>query len=170
MTDWQQVPPIAPRRQPGAVSRGAVLVWAALPVQVVLTGALTYCAIGTWSIVGGAFTEALQFIGWALLSTPLTILVFVLGLPLRIVPRARAWWVRRAGWTFAVLGVAVAGMCLSYVVGTAGPVHTPAVADQPATDGYTPDARVFLTALGVFAFASMHLLPPLRRTERSPGR
>lgn len=88
-----------------------------------------------------------------------------LALPLLIVPRARAWWIRRAGWTFVVFGVAVAVLCLSSVVGTAVPVHNEAYADQPATDGYEPDPRFFLPALGVFAFASMHLLPPLRRTR-----
>ena len=165
MADWQQVPPIALRRPPGGATSGLALVWLALPVQVVLTGALTYVVLAAWSIIGGAFTEALQLFGFALVSTPLTVLVFVLGLPLRIVPRARAWWIRRAGWTFVVFGVAVAVLCLSYVGGTAGPVHNEAYADQPATDGYEPDPRFFLPALGVFAFASMHLLPPLRRTR-----
>ncbi|PZE82410.1 hypothetical protein [Curtobacterium sp. MCBD17_032] len=162
MSDWQQVPPLPLRRRPDRDVLGTALVWMAVPMQVVLTGFLTFVVVAVWSIVGGAFTEVLQFIGWAVLSTPLTLLVFALGLPLRLVPRVRAWWIRRAAWTFVLFGVAVAGLVLSYVVGTAGPVHTAAVADQPATDGYVPDPRVFLPALGVFAFATMHLLPPLR--------
>jgi hypothetical protein len=165
MADWQQVPRMVLPRQQVGVPSGAAIVWLALPFQVVLTGALTYVVIAAWSIVGGAFTEALQLFGFALLSTPLTVLVFVLGLPLRIVPAARAWWIRRAGWTFVVFGIAVAGLGLSCVVGSAGPVHNEAYADQPATDGYAPDSRVFLTALGVFAVATMHLLPPRRRSR-----
>ncbi|GAA1492140.1 hypothetical protein [Curtobacterium herbarum] len=98
MADWQQVPRMVLPRQQVGVPSGTAIVWLALPFQVVSTGALTDVVIAAWSIVGGAFTEVLQVFGYALLSTPRTILVFVLGLPLRIavttmhlLPPSRRW-------------------------------------------------------------------------------
>lgn len=98
--------------------------WTALPVQVVLTGFITYVVIAACSVLGGTFTEGLQIVGIAVFSTPLTIAAFVLGLPLRLIPRARSWWFRRAEWTFVVFVLAALVLCLSYVVGRAGPVTT----------------------------------------------
>lgn len=131
-------------------------------MQVVLTGLITYVAIAGWTSIGGQYTEGLQVIGFAFLSTPLTILVFLLGLPLRIVPSARRWWFRHAGWSLALFGLAAAGMILSYFVGDAGPVHY-TEDDWPLTDGYVPDARLFFSSLVVLAFATMHLRPPPRK-------
>ncbi|PZF60729.1 hypothetical protein DEI81_12060 [Curtobacterium sp. MCBD17_013] len=135
-------------------------------MQVVLTGFITYVVIAACSVIGGTFTEGLQIVGIAVFSTPLTIAAFVLGLPLRLIPRARSWWFRRAEWTFVVFVLAALVLCLSYVIGRAGPVHYDANAQWPASDGYNPDVRVFVSALGVLAFASMHMLPP-RRARRA---
>ncbi|PRB08682.1 hypothetical protein CQ042_19830 [Microbacterium sp. MYb62] len=137
--------------------------WILLPAQIFLTGLITYVAIATWTSIGGAYTEGLQVIGFAFFSTPLTVLVFLLGLPLRLAPPVRLWWLQHAGWTFALFGVAACGMVLSYFVGDAGPVHYVETVAWPATDGYEPDARLFLPSLVVLAFATMHLRPPLRR-------
>ena len=136
--------------------------WVLLPVQVFFTGLITYVAIATWTSIGGAYTEGLQVIGFALYSTPLTILVFLVGLPLRLVPAVRRWWFQNAGWSFALFGLAAAGIVLSYFTGEAGPVHYAETASWPSTDGYEPDARIFLSSLVVLAFATMHLRPPLR--------
>ena len=141
----------------------AAMAWVLLPAQVFLTGLITYVAIAAWTIIGGAYTEGLQVIGFAFYSAQLTILVFLVGLPLRIAPPARRWWFRHAGWSLALLGLAAAGILLSFFVGDAGPVHYTETADWPSTDGYEPDTRVFLPSLVVLAFATMHLLPPLRR-------
>lgn len=144
----------------------AAMAWILLPAQVILTGLLTYVAIAAWTSIAGAYTEGLQAIGFAFYSTPLTILVFLVGLPLRVAPPARLWWFRHAGWSFALFGLAAAGILLSFYVGDAGPVHYDETVDWPATDGYAPDTRVFLPSLVVLAFATMHLLLPLRRWRR----
>ncbi|AVL97779.1 MULTISPECIES: hypothetical protein [Microbacterium] len=133
--------------------------------QVFLTGLTTYVAIAIWSTTAAGYTEGLQIIGFAVFSTPLTILAFLAGLPLRIVPRARRWWFRHAGWFFALFGVAAGGLLLSYVVGEAGPVRY-AQSGWPVSDGYVPDARLFVPSLAVLAFATMHLrLPPRRKPK-----
>lgn len=141
----------------------AAVAWALLPAHVFLTGLITYVAIAAWTVIGGAYTEGLQVIGFAIYSAQLTILVFVVGLPLRIASSVRRWWFRHAAWSLALFGLAAAGVLLSFFVGDAGPVHYPETADWPSTDGYEPDTRVFLPSLLVLAFATMHLLPPLRR-------
>jgi hypothetical protein len=128
-------------------------------------GLITYIAIATWSITAAGYTEGLQVVGFAVFSTPLTILPFVAGLPLRVSPRARRWWFRHAWWFFTLFGLAVGGMLLSYVLGDAGPVHN-AEADLPLTDGYVPDARLFVPSLVVLAFATMHLRLPARGRPR----
>lgn len=133
--------------------------WILLPAQVFLTGLLTYVAFAAWTAIAGAYTEGLQVVGFAVLSAALTILVFLLGLPLRIVPLLREWWFRHAGWVLALFGVGVAGILLSYFVGDAGPVHY-AATDWPLTDGFEPDMRLSLSSLAVLAFAAMHLRLP----------
>lgn len=139
--------------------------WLLLGAQVFLTGLTTYIAIAIWSTTATGYTEGLQIVGFAVFSAPLTILVFLIGLPLRIVPRARRWWSRYAGWFFAVFGVAAGGMLLSSVVGDAGPVRY-AQSGWPVIDGYVPDARLFVPSLAVLAFATMHLrLPPRRKPK-----
>lgn len=161
-----------PRTDPGDSPRAASepraskftsLAWALLPVQVFLTGLITYVVIAAWTVIGGAYTEGLQVIGFAYLSAQLTIGAFLVGLPLRIAESARRWWFRHALWALALFGLAAVGLLLSFVVGDAGPVHYAETAEWPATDGYGPDTRVFLPSLVVLAFATMHLLPPLRR-------
>lgn len=141
----------------------AARAWALVPVQVFLTGLLTYVAIAAWTSIGGAYTEGLQVIGFALYSTPLTVLVFLLGLPLRLAPPARRWWSQHAGWSVALFGFAAAGIVLSYFTGAAGPVRYPETASWPSTDGYEPDPRIFLASLVVLAFATMHLRIPRRQ-------
>ncbi|MCT2224774.1 hypothetical protein [Microbacterium paraoxydans] len=139
--------------------------WLLLAAQVFFTGLITYIAIAIWSTTAAGYTEGLQIIGFAVFSTPLTILAFLAGLPLRIVPRARRWWFRHAGWFFALFGVAAGGLLLSYVVGEAGPVRY-AQSGWPVSDGYVPDARLFVPSLAVLAFATMHLrLPPRRKPK-----
>lgn len=157
MTVWPPYPAAVPEPW---VARPVRLAWLPFPVQVVLTGAVAYAVIATWTVVGGVFSEGLQTIGFAIISTPLTILVFLLGLPLRLVPRARAWWFRRAWWPVALAVVAVVGLAASYVVPGSGPVHYDATDEWPASDGYDPNEWVFLPALGALAFALMHVLPP----------
>jgi len=157
MTAWPPYTATVPPRRSAYRARSA---WILLPAQVVLTGAVTYVVIAAWSVIGGVFTEGLQVIGFAIVSTPLTILVFVLGLPLRLVPGARSWWCERPWAAVVLMAVAVAGIAVSYVVPGAGPVHNDATDEWAATDGYDPNAWVFLPALGLLAFALMHLLPP----------
>jgi len=147
---------------PAGDSVSARAAWIALPAQVVLTGAISWVVIAVWIVVGGLFTEGLQVVGIAVFATAPTILAFVVGLPLRLAPRARAWWFHRRAWAPVVFGVAVLGLLSSYLVGGAGPVHNAAGPEWPATDGYDPDVWVFAVALGVAAVASMHLLPPRR--------
>ena len=138
-------------------------VWVLLPAQVFLTGLITWLVIGEWTAIAGAYTEGLQVIGFAVVSAALTILVFLLGLPLRVAPPVRRWWISHAGWMLGLLGLGTAGIVLSYFVGGAGPVYYDEVADWPLTDGYEPDAGLFWTSLLVLAFATMHLRPPQRR-------
>jgi len=140
--------------------------WLLLAAQVFLTGLITYIAIAIWSTAAAGYTEGLQIIGFAVFSTPLTILAFLIGLPLRVVPRARRWWSRHAGWFFALFGVAAGGLLLSYVVGDAGPVRY-AQSGWPVSDGYAPDARLFVPSLAVLGFATMHLRLPPRREPKA---
>lgn len=163
MTAWPPYPATVTPRRPAYRARAA---WVLLPAQVVLTGAVTYVVIAAWSVIGGVFTEGLQVVGFAIVSTPLTILVFVLGLPLRVVPRVRSWWCELPWVVVVVLAVAVVGIALSFVVPGAGPVHNEATDEWVATDGYDPNPWVFLPALGLLAFALMHLLPPRVVTRR----
>lgn len=157
-------PGVSPRiaSEPRAASFAA-LAWGLLPAQVFLTGLITYVMIAAWTIIAGAYTEGLQVIGFAYLSAQLTVGAFLVGLPFRIAASARRWWFRHALWGLALFGLAAVGLLLSFVVGDAGPAHHAETAERPATDGYAPDTRVFLPSLLVLAFATMHLLPPLRR-------
>lgn len=166
-TVWPPYPAVVP---PGRGAHPARLAWIPLAVQVVLTGAVTYVVIAVLTVVAGTYSEGLQLIGFAIVSTPLTILVFLLGLPLRLVPRARSWWIRTAWWPVAPTVVAALGLAASYVVPGAGPVHHDATDDWAASDGYVPNAWVFLPALGVLAFALMHVLPPRAVMRRMVGR
>lgn len=154
-------------RIPSSPARKA---WILLPAQVFLTGLVTYVSIATWTVVGGTYTEGLQVIGFAFLSTPITILVFVLGIPLRTASPLRSWWLQRAGWMFVLFVLAAGAMLLSYFVGEAGPVRYVETVDWPETEGYAPDARFFFPALVVLAFATMHLRPPSPRRRAGDSR
>lgn len=144
--------------------------WSLLPAQVFLTGLITYVSIATWTAVGGAYTEGLQVVGFAFLSTPITILVFMLGIPFRAASPLRSWWLQRAGWMFVLFALAAGAMVLSYFVGEAGPVHYVETIDWPETEGYEPDARLFFPAFFALAFATMHLRPPSRRRHVGDAR
>lgn len=106
-------------------------------------------------------------IGYALASALLTISALMLGLPLRIVPHLRSWWVGHSWSMVALFLTASVFLVLSYFVGGAGPVHYPATESERAISGYAPDASLFWTAAGALAFATMHLRPPRRMYRRS---
>ncbi|WP_136056324.1 hypothetical protein [Microbacterium sp. K24] len=158
-----QIHPAAPPSPEQRTSVPAGKVWSLLPAHVFLTGLITWLVIGEWTVIAGAYTEGLQVVGFAVVSAVLTILVFLLGLPLRIAPPLRRWWIRHAAWMLGLFILGAAGVVLSYFVGHAGPVYYDEVADWPLTDGFEPDAGVFGSSLVVLAFATMHLRLPQRR-------
>ncbi|MFP1603864.1 hypothetical protein ACLD0U_14375 [Microbacterium sp. 2216-1] len=134
-------------------------------IQIFVTGLTTYIVIAICSTAAIGYSEGLQLFGIALASTPLTVLAFLVGLPLRLAPRARRWWREHTSWFLALLGLAVVCILLSYVVGDAGPIKYDE-ADWPLVDGYVPEWRLLIPSLALMAFATMHLrLPPRRRHQ-----
>lgn len=137
--------------------------WNWLPAQVLVAGATSFIVTGLWLSISDQYSEGLQVIGLGLVSAVITIAVFVLGLPLRVAPSLRRWWVRHPGGPVIVLLLGAGGLVLSYFVGGAGPLHLPADDLFPEANGYQPEGGVFIPSLGILAFAAMHLLPPRRR-------
>lgn len=138
-------------------------VWFVLIPQTVLAGFLVFTVTTAWIVIGGLLTEPLEGIFIGLFAAVVTLAVFVLGLPLRLIPRLRAFWFRRAGWSLVFVALALGGVLGSYFFSGAGPVHYNATREWPATDGYDPNPTVFLSSLALLAFTSMHALLPLRR-------
>ncbi|MFJ4224115.1 hypothetical protein [Microbacterium sp. NPDC089695] len=147
-----------------APSPDARRAWNWLPLQVFATGLITFVVAATWISVSDQYSEGMQVVGLALGSAVITIAAFLLGLPLRVAPLLRAWWVRHGGWPVIVALLGIAGLVLSYVVGDAGPLHVPADDLFPEVNGYLPDGRIFVPSYGLLALATMHTLPPRRRS------
>lgn len=140
--------------------------WILIPIQVFVTGLVTFVVVAAYADIAVGYDGGLQVVGYALASALLTFSALVLGLPLRIVPLLRRWWVGHSRSMVVLFLTASGFLVLSYVVGDAGPVHYPATEFEHAVSGYAPDALVFWTAAGAVAFATMHLRPP-RRSRRS---
>lgn len=136
--------------------------WNWLPAQIFVTGLITFVVSAEWMTIADTYSEGMQVIGLGLGSAVITIAAFLLGLPLRIAPSLRRWWIRHGGWPVIVLLLGVAGLVLSYFVGDAGAFHVPADELFPEANGYQPEGRLFIPSFGIVAFAAMHLLPPRR--------
>ncbi|PCE16414.1 hypothetical protein AUC47_00765 [Microbacterium sp. SZ1] len=137
--------------------------WDWLPAQVFATGLSTFVACALWMSMSDLYSEGLQVVGLGLGASVITIAAFLLGLPLRIAPPLRRWWLRHGIWPVIVFLLGAGGLAASYVVGDAGAFHVPADDMFPEANGYQPDGRIFIPSLAVLAFAAMHLLPPRRR-------
>jgi len=137
--------------------------WNWLPAQVFATGLFTFVACALWMSISDQYSEGLQVVGLGLGAGVITIAAFLLGLPLRIAPPLRRWWVRQGVWPVVVFLLGAGGLAASYFVGDAGALRVPADDMFPEVNGYLPDGRLFIPSLGILALAAMHLLPPRRR-------
>ncbi|MDP5225722.1 MULTISPECIES: hypothetical protein [Arthrobacter] len=140
-------------------------------VRQMMIGYAVLLAVGIFILTGIVITYdgAASFITWALAlafvpAVTLSVTA-VLGLPLRLIPPVRRWWVKH--WYLGFLGVLV-GFTVLAVSFAAG--HREAgVVDGVSYDQLEPDYGLALTGWLIISFFSSHSCSPPARSTRRPG-
>lgn len=146
--------------------------WGSLPIQFFGGGAILGTTISTLSLIGAGelYDGFLSLVGSAIvgatLAVPAMILAALLGLPLRIVPALRRWWMSTGSIVALALAVAgLAGILLSYILGT----EIFVTSDQAGVpEGYVrdPSPAWYFGSIAVAAVGLCHMMFPLPRKRR----
>jgi len=114
---------------------------------------------GMWTEYDGVLTLIGMVILPIIVAIPSALIVLVIGLPIRLVPPVRRWWLSHGEYTLigAVGGFIV--LIVGVVLARAG-----AEAGSPGVDGW----QFLVSGWSVFCLSTMHFVWP-RRWRRSAG-
>ncbi|GLI28304.1 hypothetical protein ARHIZOSPH14_25460 [Agromyces rhizosphaerae] len=127
---------------------------------------LFVATVGVQLALSSFYDDFAAVIGWGinavLIAMISMICAWILGLPLRHIPRLRSWWLSNGEWPVA--GVVLGFVALCFVVSLA-PV-TQATDEFGTYEARMVDPRALLAVWGIFAFSVVHFVWPLRWTDR----
>ncbi|MGF0118267.1 hypothetical protein ACQFYA_18390 [Promicromonospora sp. Marseille-Q5078] len=141
-------------------ARAALSAVGLVGVQSLLTLALMFATGLVVCVVSGPYDDLLTVVGWlfwsAALAVVTTMAVLVVGLPLRLVPRLRAWWSRHGEYTLLGGALGVLLIAGSFLAGHPDTVNMDGV-DLPV---FQPQGIILLAGWTALAFSSAHVRWP----------
>jgi hypothetical protein len=137
--------------------------WLALPIHAVICGA--FMLVDSAFIFGNVFDGIGTVVEIFVVASATTIGVLLVGLPLRIIPPLRRFWIRHSVATLIAVAVSLAVVVLAWFVGGAGMQHYPSFEGQPAFDSYAPDWPLSIVGWFALAFTTAHAWWPSRQAS-----
>ncbi|WP_139820702.1 hypothetical protein [Krasilnikoviella flava] len=151
-------------------ARGVLSAVAVAGAQAVATFALMFTTGLVVAVLSGPYEDLLSVVGWLFWSAVIALVTtgcaLAVGVPLRLVPRLRAWW--RGNGELMLLGALLGAALIvtAFVLGHPDTVD----ADGIELAVYQPHGVLLLVGWLLLAFFCAHALWPRRWTPRSQRR
>ncbi|MFB7888724.1 hypothetical protein ACFCZ3_11850 [Cellulosimicrobium cellulans] len=141
------------------MAAGLIVAQAAISVAVMFVAGLAV-AVGA-----GPYEDMLSVVGWlfwsALAALLTTMCVLLVGLPVRLIPRLRTWWMENGEFTLLGAGVGAALVVVAFLVG-----HPDTVSDGDLElRVFQPNGWLQLVGWLLLSFSCAHVRWPRRWTR-----